>query len=155
VKRCARRHLNGYRFTVVGRFGNRLGLVAEREVSDVGDRTRRFVDPVRMNPGAGADGIGTAGSNINGVQQRDVGAVEFDQRPGERPVQRLSLKGFGLPGPRQHGPDAGHRHDLGQSFVGHRVELGGRDVDPAIGAPGADDASLAQGGEKLAEGGSD
>ena len=155
---AARRHLDRHRVTVVGRFGgvfSGLGLVAEREVGDVGDRARRFVDPMRMHPRPGADRVGTRGSDINGVQQRDVGTVELDQRPGERPVQRLPLQGFGLPGPRQHGPDTGHRYDLGQSFVGHGVELGGRDIDPAIRAPDTDDASLTQGGEELAEGGSD
>jgi hypothetical protein len=108
-----------------------------------------------VHPRPGADRVGTRSSDINGVQQCDVGTVEFDQRPGERPVQGLALKGVGLPGPRQHSPDTGHRYDLGQSFVGHRVELGGRDVNPAIRAPDTDDPSLTQGGEKLAEGGSD
>src|ERR1700749_127677 len=55
-----------------------------------------------VSPPAGADRVGRSG--VHRVQQWDVGAVEFDQRPRERPVQRLSLKGFGLPGPRQHGP---------------------------------------------------
>ena len=70
-------------------------------------------------------------------------------------TQRLARQRLGLPGPRQHGPDAGHRYDLGQSFVGHGIELGGRDIDPAIRAPDTDDASLTQGGEELAEGRSD
>jgi hypothetical protein len=89
------------------------------------------------------------------MQHRNVGAVELDQCPGEWPVQRLALERFGLPGPRQHGPDTGHRYHLGQSFVGHGVELGGRDVDPAIRAADTEDASFTQGGEELAEGGSD
>ena len=90
----------------------------------------RFVDPMGMHPRPGADRVGRSG--VDGVQQRDVGTVELDQRPGEGPVQRLPLQRLGLPGPRQHGPDTGHRYDLGQSLVGHGVELGGRDVDPAI-----------------------
>jgi len=138
---AAWRHLDRYGIAIVGRIGDGLGVVAEREVGDVGDRARRFVDPMGMYPRSAADRVGRPG--INGVQQRNVGAVELDQRPGEWPVQRLPLERLGLPGPRQHGPDAGHRYDLGQSFVGHGIELGGRDVDPVIRAPDPDDASLA------------
>ena len=46
-----------------------------------------------MHPGTGADGAGS--SSVNGVQQRGVGAVELDQRPRERAVQRLALQGAG------------------------------------------------------------
>ena len=67
-----------------------LGLVAEREVGDVGDRADRLVDPVRVHPRAGADRVGGAG--VDRVQQRGVGAVELDQRPRERAVQRLALQ---------------------------------------------------------------
>ena len=90
-------------------------------------------------------------SGVDRVQQRGVGAVELDQRPRERAVQRLALQRLGLPGPRHHGADAGHRYDLGQPFVGDGVVLGGRHVHPAVRAADADDASLAQGGEELAE----
>ena len=41
------------------------------------------------------------------------------------------------------------------SFVGDGVVLGGRDMHPTVRTADADDASLAQGGEELAEGGSD
>ena len=34
-------------------------------------------------------------SSVDRVQQRGVGAVEFDQRPRERAVQRLALQGAG------------------------------------------------------------
>ncbi len=133
--------------------GHRFGLVPGREVRDVGDRADRLVGPVHVHPGAGADRVGRPG--VDGVQQRGVGAVELDQRPRERPVQRLALQRLGLPGPRHHRADAGHRYDLGQGFVGDGVELGGRNVYPAIRPADADDASPAQRGEELAEGRSD
>ena len=96
--------------------------------------------------------IASAEPRVDRVQQRGVGAVELDQRPRERPVQRLALQRLGLPGPRHHGADAGHRYDLGQRLVGDRVVLGGRHVHPAVRSADADDAALAQGGEELAEG---
>ena len=52
---------------------------------------------MHMHPGAGADGVG--GARVDGVQQRGVGAVEFDQRPRERPVQRLAFQRLRLPCP--------------------------------------------------------
>ena len=138
-----------HRVAVVGRVGDVLGLVAQREVGDVGDRADRFVGPVHVHPGAGADRVGRAG--VDRVQQRGVGAVEFDQRPRERAVQGLALERFGLPRPGHHGSDAGHRYDLGQSLVGDRVVFGGRHVHPTVRTAHADDASLAQGGEELGQ----
>ncbi|CFS45813.1 Uncharacterised protein [Mycobacterium tuberculosis] len=75
-----------------------LGLVsrhrfcglAERKAGDIGDGAHRLVGPMRVHPGAGVDGGRAGGSHINGVHQQGVGAVELDQRPGERPVQGLA-----------------------------------------------------------------
>ena len=89
--------------------------------------------------------------DINGVQQRGVGAVEFDQGPGERAVQRLAVERLGLPTPGHHGADACHRYDLGQLFIGDRVVLGGRHDDASVGAANADDAAVAECGEEGAE----
>ena len=88
---------------------------------------------------------------VDRVQQRGVGAVQFDQRPRERTVQRLALQRLGLPCPRHDGSDAGHRYDLRQRFVGDGVELGGRNVHPAVRPADADDVSSAQFGEEPAE----
>ena len=145
---AARADQHGHRIAVVG-LALGFGVVAEREVGDVGDRADRLVDPVRVHPRAGADVVGGAG--IDRVQQRGVRAVELDQRPRERAVQRLALQRLRLPRPRHHGPDAAHRYDLGQSFVGDGVELGRRHMHPPVRTAHADDASLAQGGEELAD----
>jgi hypothetical protein len=72
-------------------------------------------------------------AGVHRVQDRGVGAVEFDQRPGERVLQRLALERFGLPTPGQHRSDAGDRYDLGQRFVGDGVVFGGRYEYPAVG----------------------
>ena len=143
-----------HRVAVVGRRSGRvLGAVAQLEVRDVGDRADGLVGPVHVHPGAGADRVGRAG--VDRVQQRGVGAVERDQRPRERPVQRLALERLGLPRPRHDGADAGHRYDLRQRLVGDGVVLGGRNVHPAVRPADADDASFAQCGEELAEDRSD
>ena len=144
---------HGHRVAVVvRRVGHILGLVAEREVGDVGDRADGFIDPVHVHPGPGAD-LGSRAC-VDRMKQRGVGAVELDQRPRERPIERLALQRFGLPRPRHHGSDAGHRYDLGQLLVGDGVILCRRDVHPTIRTAHADDAPPAQGGEELAEDGS-
>ena len=138
-----------HRIPVIGRIGDFLRLVTQREVGDVGDRTDRFVGPVHVHPGTGAYRIGRAG--VDRVKQRGVGPVEFHQRPRERAVQGLALERFGLPGPGNDGSDAAHRYDFGQFLVGDWVVFGRRHVHPTVRTAHADDASLAQGGEELGQ----
>jgi hypothetical protein len=104
---------------------------------------------MHVHPRAGAYRVGGAG--VDRMQQRGIGAVELDQRPRERAVQRLALERLRLPAPRDHGPDAAHRYDLGQSFVGDRVVFGRRHKHPSVRTPHAEDAAFAQGGEELAK----
>ena len=149
---CSATTEHGHRVAVVGGLRgllDRLCHIAQREVRDVGDRADGLVAPVHVHARAGADRV--RGSRIDGVQQRGVRAVELDQRPGERSVQRLTLERFRLPRPRHDRADAGHRYDLGQSLIGDGVVLGGRNMHPAIRPAHPDDASLAQSGEELAE----
>ena len=51
------------------RFRDGFGLVAQREVGDVGDGAHRFVGPMHVHPGAGADLSGSPASTacISGV----------------------------------------------------------------------------------------
>ena len=55
---------------------------AEHEVGDVGDRSPWLVGPHDVDACTGGDLVGTVDGD--GVQHRRVGAVEPDQRPGER-----------------------------------------------------------------------
>ena len=107
-----------------------------------------------MHVHAGTGAYAPSRARIDRMKQRGVGAVELDQRPCERPIERLAFQRCGLPGPRHHGPDAGHRYDLGQLVVSDGVVLGRRYMHPTIRTAHADDASPAQGGEELAEDGS-
>ncbi len=84
-----------HRVAVVGRVGHVLRLVAEREVGDVGDRAYRFVDPMHVHAGTGA--YLRSRARVDRMEQRGVGAVELDQRPCERPIERLAFQRCGLP----------------------------------------------------------
>ena len=133
--------VTGSRSSAPGEDHRGLFLVAGHEVGDVGDGTDRLVHPVRTHPVAG---LQRALGDVDRMQQWGVGAVELDQCPGERPLQRLALQRLRLPGPRHHGADAGHRNHLGQGLVGDGVILGGRYVHPSVRSAYADDPSSAQ-----------
>ncbi len=144
-----RHNENLHRVAVVADLGYRLRLVTQREIRDVGDGADRLVDPVRVHPRAAADLIRRL--DTDGVQQRRVRAVEFDQCPSERTLQRLALQWLGLPRPRDHGADAFHRYDLAQWFIGDGVVLGRRHVHAPVGSAHTHDATVAQRGEELTE----
>ena len=99
--------------------------------------------------------IASGDSASDRVQQRRVGAVEFDQRPRERALQRLALQRLGLPRPRDHRADALHRYDLAQRFIRDGVVLGRRHVHAPVGSADTHDATVAQRGEELTEDGPD
>ncbi len=147
-----RRDLHSHRVVVVGRLSCRFAF-AEFEVSDVGDGADRFVGPVHVHPRAGADRVGVA--RIHRVQQRGVGAVQFDQCPGERVVQRLALQRLGLPCPGRHRAGGRHRYHLAQWRIGDRVVLGRGHKYAAVGSAHSEDAAIAQRGEEFAERGTD
>jgi hypothetical protein len=134
---------------LVGRVGHLFGSVAGQEADDVGDGPHRFVAPVRVYAVSGLH------RTVDGVHHCGVGTVEFDQGPGERAVEGLSVQGFRLPRPRQHRPDARDRNDVGQPLVGDGVILDDGNVDPSVGPADPDDAALPQGGEEYAECGPD
>ena len=91
--------------------------------------------PVRM---ASGDPASTACSSAG------VGAVELDERPGERAVERLARPRLGLPRPRGHGAGGGELDQLGELVAGDGVVLDGRADHPAVRAPNAQHEPFAQ-----------
>ena len=111
-----------------------------------------LLGPAHLHPHAGGHVGG--GGDVEGVQERGVGAVEGDQRERERPVEGLAGDRLGHPGPRGHGAGGGHLDEVGDGLMGHRVVLRRRDGDPPVRRPAADDDAVAQPGEEPPDHGS-
>ena len=63
-------------------------------------------------------------------------------------IEGLAIQRLRLPGPRQHGPHARHRHHFRQRRIGDRVEFSGRNDHPSVRTPHPEDAAVAQCGEE-------
>ena len=74
-------------------------VLTGHERLDVGDVADAVGAPARRDPHAGAHRVDRAG--VDRVQERRVGAVELDQREGERVVERVLHGGRGHPRPRR------------------------------------------------------
>jgi hypothetical protein len=130
-------------------------LLLGHECLDVVDVADALVAPAGRDPHAGAHARLVAG--VDDVQQRGVGAVEADERPGEGTVERVLLVRVGDPRP---GGDLAVRADLdevvdAELLAGLGVVLGGRaDHVPVLGAD-AEEPAVAQAGHEPADDGAD
>ncbi len=122
------------------------------EARDVADAADPLVRPPRPDPHSRPHHPGVPRrAKVHGMQHRGVGAIQPDQRPRERPVQRLAVERLRHPGPGDHRPG---RANLDQGLPGdggHRVELEGRRVHPAVGGARPEDALIPQRGHERAE----
>ena len=96
------------------------------------------------------------GVDVDGVQHRSVGAVELDQRPGERLVERLARHRLGRPASRLHHPpsSATSTKSVSAAPVPGSYSSGGT-YDPAVAAARTDDRAAGQPGHEPAEGGAE
>lgn len=106
----------------------------------------RSAAPADADPHPGAHGVRTG--RVEGVQQRGVRTVEADQDPGEGGGQGLSPARGVVPGPGGDGAGGCDLDESAQFLGGDGAVLGGRDMDPAVGAAHAEDDAFAQSGEE-------
>ena len=126
--------------------GSPAALVVRLEAGDVGDGAGALLGPADPDPHAGAHGVGAG--RVEGVEQGGVGAVEPHQDPGEGGGEGLAAARGGVPGPGGDGAGGGDLDEVADLLGGDGVVLDGRDEDPAVGGPHAEDGALAQPGEE-------
>ena len=146
-----------HRHRLFGRFacvalGN-VGLLAGHEAHDVVDLADALRPPAGRHPHALGHRVDAA--RVDRVDHRVVGAVELDDRKGERAVERVLLGGLGHPGPVL---DRARRPDLDE--VGCELLAGGRiplewGSEDLVAVADAEDLASDQCGHERAEHGSE
>src|SRR5215207_2057996 len=126
-------------------------LLLGHEGLDVVDVADALLAPAGRDPHAGAHARLVAG--VDDVQQRSVGAVEADERPGEGMVERVLPVRVGDPRPRG---DLAVRADLDEVvgrelLAGVGVVLGRRADHVAVLGPDAEEPAVAQAGHEPAD----
>ena len=87
-------------------------------------------------------------AGVDHVEEGGVGPVQADQRPGERPVQRVLGQRMGHPRPGLDGTARAHLDHLAGVLAGGRVVLGGRHDHRPARPPDPEQPPLTQAGQE-------